>query len=250
MFNAQDLKALGELEQTLLTGIGGDGKALTPQKLIGLLTQKLAEGNLSQETKLRLVLIAAVALELSEKERKTLSQSLPEGDRECIYKLSWLGVDPSEASASQGKGNKKNQGISVAAKNKLKNISTDLLRYTSTLETLGESIVSGQLSSSQYGNIYIPSSYDGSIKGKAKAGGGIISSLRAGTKKPNWSDNVDEKVQPKYIFFFIGGMSYAEIRILSELERNNPNMTVIMGSTALMKPAEYIEGIKQLPNPK
>jgi len=237
----------------MVTGIDGDSKSLTPQKLMVLLSQKLGQGNLSERMKLRLLMIATISLELLDKDRKTLSQHLSGDDKTILSKLSWLGVDPTEPTSSKGKGDKKGQNISLAAKNKLKNISTDLLRHTPELEKIAVDIVSGQSMSSQYGNIYIPSTYDGSVKGKIKIGGGTsnVTSLRKGGKPTttNWSESTDERVQPKYIFFIIGGMSYAEIRVLSDIEKRNPNTTVIIGSTAFIKPDEYIDGISKMASP-
>lgn len=236
------------MEQSIVTGIDGEGKPLSKEKLLSMITNRMAQGNMDSGNKLRLLLIASISLDLSEKERKTIAANLPEQDRVALYRLTWLGVNLNESSVAKGKSSKKLSGVSLAAKNKLKNISTDLLRHTSVLETMAADVVSGQINSTQYGNLYIPSTYDGGVKGKVKTGGlaSQIASLRKGGKQTNWSENVDEKVQPKYVFFFIGGMAYSEMRILSELEKSNPNITVMMGSTALIRPNDYCEGIKNM----
>jgi len=254
VFNEQGLKEIGDLEQSMVTGIDGDSKLLTPQKLLILLSQKLGQGNMSDRMKLRLLMIATISLELLEKDRKTLAQHLSGDDKSILAKLSWLGVDPTEPTSSKGKVDKKSQGISSAAKNKLKNISTDLLRHTPEIEKIAADIVSGQPMSSNYGNIFIPSTYDGSVKGKIKIGGGgtsNITSLRKGAKTgtTNWSETTDERIQPKYVFFIIGGMSHAEIRVLTDIEKRHPNTTVIMGSTAFIKPDEYIDGVSKMSVP-
>jgi len=245
------LKEIGNLEQSLVTHVDGDGKPLTPQKLFLQLTQVFASGNLSQRMKLRLLMIATISLELSDKDRKSLTQHLAADEKSILYKLSWLGVDPREPSATSGKTSKKAQGVSLAAKNKLKNISTDLLRYTPKLENVANDVVSGNsLSSSEFGNLYLPKTYDGFVKGnKPATSSKPIISLRKGAAKQtttNWNENLDEKAQPKYIFFIIGGMSYTEVRVLSEIEKTNPNITIIMGSTAFIKPDEYIDGVASM----
>lgn len=254
IFNEQELKEIGDIEQSLVTHFDGDGKPLTSQKLFMLLSNKFASGNLSQRMKLRLLMIATISLELSDKDRKALTQHLAPEEKSILYKLTWLGVDPKEPSSSSGKTSKKAQGVSLAAKNKLKNISTDLLRYTPTLETFANDIVSGNNPTGvNCGNIFIPSTYDGSVQGtKAKPAGGIIASLRrGGAARPatNWNENLDERLQPKYVFFIIGGMSYTEVRVLKEIEKTNPNVTIIMGATSFIKPDEYIDGIGLMSDP-
>lgn len=233
----------------MATGADGEGKSIKTEKLINALRDRLSNPNLSRELKYRLMLIASIGLELTEKDRRPLIQQLDDNDRRSLANLSWLGVDPSEANASKGKSGKRQQNVSTAAKNKLKNISTDLLRYTPVLESLAGEVVSGVINTTQYGNIFIPSTYDGSMKGKAKAGAPIVASLRSKPKPTtNW-DNLDERVQPKFVFFIIGGMSYAEVRILYELEKSNPNITVIMGSTSLITPTNYMQGISNMMAP-
>lgn len=57
---------------------------------------------------------------------------------------------------------------------------------------------------------------------------------------------MDERNQPKFIFFVIGGLSYAEIRVLHEFENSNAYLNVISGSTAIVKPQDFIDGISQM----
>lgn len=241
------MKEIGDLEQSLATGVDGEGKSIQTQKLITALSNRLSSPNLTRELKYRLMLIATIALELTEKDRRPLIQQLDDNDRRSLANLTWLGVDPNESNVSKGKSGKRQQNVSTAAKSKLKNISTDLLRFTPVLESLAGEVVSGIINTTHYGNIFIPTSYDGSIRGKTTKAGPVVASLRtkANPTTTNW-ENLDERVQPKFVFFIIGGMSYAEVRILYELEKRNPNITVIMGSTSLTTPSHYMQGISNM----
>ena len=66
------MKELGEIEQSLATGIDGQGKPVPGQRLIALIAQKLALGKCDRQTKLRLMMIASIALELQERDKKPL----------------------------------------------------------------------------------------------------------------------------------------------------------------------------------
>jgi len=99
----------------------------------------------------------------------------------------------------------------------------------------------------QFGSIFIPKNYDGSIGQRSKITAGSASLRKGGvTKNTNWNENMDERNQPKIIFFVIGGMSYAEIRVLHEFENSNAYINVINGSTSIIRPQDFIGGIGQM----
>lgn len=208
-----------------------------------MIAQKMAMGKLEDEEKLRLILIAAIALELVEKDRKALTSNLTSDDQALLTKLVWLGVDPQKLSSSKGKTSKKGDAISEKAKNRLKNISFDLCRHIPQLENVANEIISNKFDKSHYGSLFIPKNYDGSLGQRTKISAGQIASLKkTGTK----NYETDEKNRPKLIFFVIGGISYPEIRVLREFENSNAGVDVIAGSTSIITPMEYIDGIRNM----
>ena len=55
----------------------------------------------------------------------------------------------------------------------------------------------------------------------------------------------DLKEKDRLIVFVIGGISYSEIRAIRALEKeNNLQTEIIIGSTMVMKPSDYIEGLR------
>jgi len=235
------------MEQCLATGIDGKGSDITNSKLIAMIATKLAgnSSKIDRNVKLRLLMIASIALELQERDRKALVQSLSEEDKELLTKLFWLGVDPAKFAAKKGKPNKKLEEASSAARERLRiNISANLCRYTPIIEGIANNIItSDKLDAESYGSLYIPNNYDGSLgqKGRVMA---ATSSIKKGGKIGGGAS--DDRLQPKIIFFIIGGMSGAEMRVMSEYAKNNQQFNVIAGSTAIMKSSDYIAGISKM----
>lgn len=243
-FQVKDLKDVGEIEQWLATGIDNAGKTITNQKLIAMIATRLAMGKMEPKDKLRLLLTACIAMELGEKDRKVFTQGMSIEDQTTLTKMMWLGVNPQKISSNKGKTNNKVGDVSEAAKKKMKNISFDLCRATPLIEQIATMVNSNQIDKTQYGSLFLPSTYDGSMAQKSKITAGQIMNLKKGAGKSY--DNVDDKKIPKFIFFVIGGITHAEIRVLKEFESSNAYTNVIIGSTAIMKPQDYIEGISKM----
>ena len=196
-----------------------------------MIAQKIAQGKLDDETKLRLMIITSFALELNERERKSLTQSLPEEGKNILAKLSWLGLGEKHALVS-GRLNKKMQEPQNPAKDKdnLKNIPRTLCRHVPLIDSVAQDMATNRVDPRQYGSIYIPETYDGSF---------------APAKKKNKREE-DLSRLPKLILFVVGGISHAELRVLSEYEKSNSNINVIVGSTGIMNVQDYIQGIAQM----
>lgn len=194
--------------------------------------------------KLRLMMIASIALDLQDRDRKALVQSLDMEDRDMLHKLYWLGVDPAKYASKKGKLNKDIDEISKAARNKLKNISTNLCRYTPTMENITGLATGDRIDNDAYGSLFIPTSYDGSLGSRSKGSAGNALSKKGG--KLAKTEISDDRAQPKIIFFIIGGISFTEIRVIDEFAKNNPQFNVMAGSTSIIKAADYLAGISKM----
>lgn len=241
IFQGKELKDLGEVEQCLATGVDNKGETVKSQKLIAMIAQRIAQGKMDSNEKLRLMMIASVALELLEKDRKSLTQSLPENDKITLKNLYWLGIDPAKVSSTKGKTSEKSKSLD---NKKSKNISYDLCRYSPVIESIANQAANNTIDKTDFGHIFIPSNYDGSIGQRSKITAGSAS-LKKG-KSSNWNENMDEKNQPKFIFFIIGGMSYSEIRVLHEFESSNAYLNVVAGSTSIVNPQQFINSIEKM----
>jgi len=248
VFNEIQLKEVGEIEQSLATGIDNNGESIKAQKLLDNLAQRLAQSDIDQSQKLRLILIALASLELAEKDKNSLMQFLDSKSKVTVNGISNLGVEATKNNLSKNKTNEIATLITNSAKAKLKATSFDLCRYSPLLEFLAPQFITNKFEKDKYGTINIPSNYDGSFGQATKANTANVS-LRKGLTKPNANntfDNVDEAKIPKIIFFIIGGISCAEMRVIHEFENNYPDLAVITGSTSMIKPKEYMDRIASM----
>jgi len=246
-FKSGELNELGEIEQALATGLDSAGKTVTNQKLIAMIAGKFAMQKIGVKDKLRLIMITCIALEIAEKERKALTQSLSPEDQATLTKLVWLGVNPQKISSSKGKANNKIGNVPDKVKSSKKQVAFDLCRYTPQIESIATMVVSNQIDKNQFDSLFVPDKYDGSMAQRTKLTAGQIMNQNKGAKsKTGWNENMDDKHQPKFIFFIIGGLSYPEIRCLKEFESSNAYINVLLGSTLIIKPSDYMEGISKM----
>ena len=75
-FQQKDLKEIGEIEQSLATGLDANGKEINSSKILYNVATKIINNPLDEIEKLRLILVATVSLEISEKDRKNLTDKL------------------------------------------------------------------------------------------------------------------------------------------------------------------------------
>ena len=73
IFEKKDLRSVGELEQSLATGLEASGEKTKEKTLISQISSRLQSDALDDNDKLRLVLIATLTLELTDKHRKDLT---------------------------------------------------------------------------------------------------------------------------------------------------------------------------------
>lgn len=192
-----------------------------------MISQKMALGKIGAEEKLRVILIAAIALELIEKDRKILTQHLNEEDQILITKLAWLGIDHKKLALTKGK---------------TRNVPFDLCRHIAPIETLAKEIMSNKYDKSRFESLYLPKTYDGSLGEKLR-----ITATQIGQNANGQTGH--KKNRAKLVFFLIGGISYAELRVLKEFETANSSLDVIAGGTAIISPLEFIESMRKMNSP-
>jgi len=86
-FDAKDLKDIGDIEQTLATGLDKEGKSPNTSKLMTQISARLSSEKLDRMDKLRLALITIMSLDMVEKDRKALTQTLEIEDQKAIQNL-------------------------------------------------------------------------------------------------------------------------------------------------------------------
>lgn len=246
IFESRDLKEVGEIEQSLATGVDDEGHQTNSHKLFKSLLKKLESVNVFELDKLRLALIAVICLDMVQKDKDKLIERFSFDLKKIFQKLIWLGIDVSKTTeaAKKGRTTKKiNENIRKMAKSKLSTATLDLCRYTGYLENfipivLEEISKNSELNLPDFEKISInEQKQDTNLSNLTK-------SLRVNTneimlKEVDNEEKNDES--QKLIIFVTGGLSYSEIRAIKNLK--NHNIITLLGSTHLINSRDYIEGI-------
>lgn len=246
IFESRDLKEVGEIEQSLATGIDDEGHQTNSHKLLKSIIKKLESINVFELDKLRLTLIAVICLDMVQKDRDKLIQHFSFDLKKIFEKLIWLGIDVSKNSEAEKKGRttkKISEDIRKMAKSRLSTATLDLCRYAGHLENLISSVLQ-ELGKTKDLNLL---NYEKISINEQKADlnlSNLSKSLRITTNDIELKEiDYEEKNKEtqKLIVFMTGGLSFSEIRALKNLKTHNTLM--ILGSTSLISARDYIEGL-------
>jgi len=236
VFKHKQLDVLGLLEQEMATN--EDEKGSKSKNVVSRLTPYLSDAQVSQEEKLRLLMIYIASQEgVSEADRKALADkaSLSSDDRKVLDNLSKLFTGKEKTKKEKKKKDKKEK----------KNEAYELSRYAPKIKDLMDGFAEGELPPEFFGFVGKNPAEAKENKGKEKEKGVSLKSKTG----PTWAENrKSEKVEitgPRVIIFIIGGITYSEVRASYELT-NQYSREFILGSTHLTTPANFIECIKKL----
>lgn len=246
IFENRDLKEVGEIEQSLATGIDDEGHQTNSHKLFKSILKKLESVNVFELDKLRLALIAVICLDMVQKDKDKMMERFSFDLKKIFQKLIWLGIDVSKNSEAEKKGRttkRISEDIRKMAKSKLSTATLDLCRYTGILENFMP-IVLQELSKGN--DLALPNFEKISINEQKQetSVSNLSKSIRVNTneialKEVDYEEK--NKEAQKLIVFMTGGLSFSEIRAIRNLKSSNVFM--ILGSTSLINARDYIEGL-------
>lgn len=246
IFENRDLKEVGEIEQSLATGIDDEGHQTNSHKLLKSILKKLESVNVFELDKLRLALIAVICLDMVQKDKDKMMERFSFDLKKIFQKLIWLGIDVSKNSEAEKKGRttkRISEDIRKMAKSKLSTATLDLCRYTGILENFMP-IVLQELSKGN--DLALPNFEKISINEQKQetSVSNLSKSIRVNTneialKEVDYEEK--NKEAQKLIVFVTGGLSFSEIRAIRNLK--SPNVFLILGSTSLINARDYIEGL-------
>jgi len=230
MFTELKLQIIGDLEQSLITGIGPEGKPAKLTELQKQLTFLLKDPTYPTEIKLRLLMIYIISQGgMSEKQKNMLflAANISQGDGEAIYNLRRLGVDIKNE--SKGKAPVPSHDLQAQAK-KLANSDVVQTRFEPLVSLVLRKMAASKLSSKEYP--YMGEAPDDGVD--------VVSSFGGRSHRKKNRGAVD---QPRIIVFMVGGASFNEVRQCYVLSKAL-NRPIFMGSSNFTSPAEYIEQLK------
>ncbi|KAL0484551.1 protein transport protein sec1 [Acrasis kona] len=258
-FRSQHLSDVGLEEQNMAVGQDQDGKKL--QNVMTTISSLLRKDDISQENKLRLVIIYLITQGgLSDEKRANLiTKAGLQKYTDTIENLANLGVQLNKSTSIAGKIS------SLLGGDKKKKSDVDafiLSRYIPRLKQLAEDALEDKLSSSEYPYVNPPSSSfklskakGSSSAGKASEDSGSGKSSKGG---PSWdrigssksesgssSKEVKDRQKTKLILFVIGGVTHPEMRTAYELDKEY-KMDVLCGGTSVLTYDRFIEKLENM----
>lgn len=223
-FADDSITELSEIEQMILTGFDTEKKEYKESDLIEKIAKKIRLLT-SEKEKLRITLMVLAGIELSPSDRKTLTDLLTPTSAANLIKLQNFGI------SLQGVGKSKKRINKV---------------YMNTLQARMQSIT-------KVFNYAIPKLHDyiyaagvntlndeGFVFGRTAPP--AVEDMQPQVKSLRKKQGVVAKSKRKVIIFIIGGVSYAELRLLKDF----PDMHVVIGGTKIVSPLEFVEEITNM----
>eukprot|EP00160_Parvularia_atlantis_P017206 Unigene5822_Nuclearia_a/m.17783 Unigene5822_Nuclearia_a/g.17783 ORF Unigene5822_Nuclearia_a/g.17783 Unigene5822_Nuclearia_a/m.17783 type:complete len:609 (+) Unigene5822_Nuclearia_a:2-1828(+) len=246
-FNDGKLEAVAEVEQDMATKQTVDGDPVTePEDRIRAL---LKDSKISGGDRARLVMqYIAFHGPLSKEDRQDLGLDqigFSPQDMKAFSNLNYLTANK-EVLVNIDKKKKK-------AKQAADDVPYHLSRYVPAIKKIAEDLTSGALNVAKYPYVKPPAD-DGAADSAAKKG------QSARTTKANWADKATlassstssagktptgERTEQRFLIYLAGGVTFSELRSIYQL----PNRNVMLGSTNIWKPLEFVEALRNLSEP-
>jgi len=229
---------------------GEDAEGNPIKNVISSMPPVLTDETIDKMDKIRLLMLYIISQEgIKDSEKKRLLDlgKITAEEQSYISNLRYLGV-----TLLKGAQAKKKKQMSEKKKKKQRGDAPpyELSRYVPTIKKVGEDLIGGSLD-----NVEFPAvKEDFSPLATRDTGAKPTTSLRK-SLQPKWADKEKRKsdtTPPKsggrIIIFIAGGATFSEARCVYELSEKY-NRDVILGSTTLIKPVEFVQSLAQLKKP-
>jgi len=242
IFKNGGLRDVVALEQDMATGIDEDGKKVDRTALQRGFSKLLNDESKDLELKLRTFMLYVITQGgMKPEQRKTLlrtftKQGADEETDNTILNLGCLGVTLTSSKPGQQSGGCKNYWKEVAKVAKGKAETTSITRYTSFLEWVLGAHRTDKLADGDFAWLQKP--------GKSAKSGKVSSSYRKHRKNKGGNKEDGDQAKgskgPRYIVYFLGGVSYSEIKTCYEFSKK-AEVDVFVGSTLIYSPQQYLK---------
>ncbi|KAG0227954.1 vacuolar sorting protein VPS33/slp1 [Actinomortierella wolfii] len=239
IFEKYKINELGLIEQQLATGETVDGHL--PKQILSEMLPLLDDPAVSSMDKIRMLMLYTICRGgLRPQDRQLLYQfaKISDGNAEAIWNLNYFGVNV-ERHPTGTRTRKK--GFLPRKKTPEEEQMYELSRYVTKVKKVVEEHILGTLDTNlyPYTTEHVPNtdSYDPSSAAR---------SLRK-TTNTTW-DNAKKKnnVKGARLYVFVaGGLTYSELRAMYEICEQH-NRDVIVGSTHIMTPRQFVLDLRQL----
>ena len=233
VFNGSGLKKVGDVEQTIATGVDSQSNLPSSSDIYSDAVKLLGDPMLPADFKLRLAILLNTSIDMNDQNFNIVKNSLSDSsDLKAVDNLVYLGVKNDN---SKGKTKSK---IPDEMKKVYKKISEDskydLTRFTPALTFLLEQIFSDKLNRNKYSSTFYPA---------ASPTKKSLPSELSSFKTNNLSKGITTASKEKLIVFFVGGITFPEIQAAKTFDSsiNKSEILTVCGGTSTLTPSAFIQ---------
>ena len=245
------LMEVAKIEHELATGLDEEGKEVMPMKLLASLTGLLQHGGLTEEEKVRLILLYAVTIQdITEGGLVALlrqTAGLKTVHQQLLNTLLGLGLpDTVRYSTNQTPKPLHRLHSDKAAmkrnKQRCREATLAHARFVSRVTDLADAALSGQLDDQEYPSIDGPKlAKSGSFFGRSSTSAAPVTA-NAKSAAAQWGlvNNTGDDLKTKLIIFVVGGVTLNEVRT-TELMAAKYSADCFLGGSTVLTPKRLME---------
>ena len=225
LFAEEKITELSEIEQMILTGFDTEKKEYKESEIIEKILKKI-DSLTNPKEKVRLAMITIVGIQLSNVDRKRLTDLLPAELALALGKLSAFGISIQDSGKTKKKLEKAEISALLAKIPQIKKIFNyavpkivDIIKFAIHGNLVMNGFTFGRSAPVDIDEIDPPA----------------VQSIRK--KKVNLN-----RTKRKIIIFVLGGVSYSEIRVVKEF----PEYQIVVGGSRVFSPLEFVEEILEM----
>ena len=225
LFAEEKITELSEIEQMILTGFDTEKKEYKESEIIEKILKKI-DSLTNPKEKVRLAMITIVGIQLSNVDRKRLTDLLPAELALALGKLSAFGISIQDSGKTKKKLEKAEISALLAKIPQIKKIFNyavpkivDIIKFAIHGNLVTNGFTFGRSAPLDIDEIDPPA----------------VQSIRK--KKVNLN-----RTKRKIIIFVLGGVSYSEIRVVKEF----PEYQIVVGGSRVFSPLEFVEEILEM----
>ena len=224
---------LCKVEQDLAMGTDAEGERIRDH--MKNIVPVLLDNSVDVNDKIRIILLFILAKNgISEENLGKLMQhgQIPQAERATLVNLSHLGLNVVID------GNRK-KIYQPTRKDRISEQTYQTSRWTPLIKDIMEDAIEDKLDQKHYPF----------LAGRGAAGAGMRSGATVSARYGQWhreKTQTSVKNVPRLIIFIVGGVTFSEMRSAYEITNAYKNWEVIIGSTQILTPADFLKNLKEL----
>ncbi|CAG0891317.1 unnamed protein product [Darwinula stevensoni] len=224
---------LCKVEQDLAMGTDAEGERIRDH--MKNIVPVLLDNSVDVSDKIRIILLFILAKNgISEENLGKLMQhgQIPQAERSTLVNLNHLGLNVVID------GNRK-KIYQPTRKDRISEQTYQTSRWTPLIKDIMEDAIEDKLDQKHYPF----------LAGRGAAGAGMRSGATVSARYGQWhreKTQTSVKNVPRLIIFIVGGVTFSEMRSAYEITNAYKNWEVIIGSTQILTPADFLKNLKEL----